>query len=345
MIDEIEPMTEVEGSAHDAPFRLRALANCGGCAAKSPPELVSLLVATAAATGLTNGDALVGLQPADDAVVYPLNEERALVASIDFFPPVVDDPNDYGTIAAANAVSDIYAMGADAVIALTVCGFPSSVPNSVVTEVNRAAAALVAACGGAVLGGHSIRCAEPVFGLCVIGFVHPGHIWRKSGARDGDVLMLSKPLGTGLLLSSQSPEYLPAAVQVMRETNRVAAAALRSQDSRPHAVTDVTGYGLLGHAGEMALQSGVDLVLEARLLPLLPGALAAAAAGVKTSVHRRDGSNLPNVDPAILAILQDPQTSGGLLAAVSDDRVAELESAGFVRIGVARAGSGRVLVQ
>jgi selenide,water dikinase len=179
----------------------------------------------------------------------------------------------------------------------------------------------------------------------VIGFVHPGHIWRKSGARDGDVLMLSKPLGTGLLLSSQSPEYLPAAVQVMRETNRVAAAALRSQDSRPHAVTDVTGYGLLGHAGEMALQSGVDLVLEARLLPLLPGALAAAAAGVKTSVHRRDGSNLPNVDPAILAILQDPQTSGGLLAAVSDDRVAELESAGFVRIGVARAGSGRVLVQ
>lgn len=337
-------MTEVVESAHDAPFRLRALASCGGCAAKSPPELVSLLVKTAAATNLTSGNALVGLQPADDAVVYPLNEERALVASIDFFPPVVDDPNDYGTIAAANAVSDIYAMGADVVIALTVCGFPSAVPSSVVTEVNRAAAALIAACGGAVLGGHSIRCAEPVFGLCVIGFVHPEHIWRKSGAREGDILMLSKPLGTGLLLSSQSPEYLPGAVQVMRETNRIAAAALRSPESRPHAVTDVTGYGLLGHAGEMALQSGVDLVLETRRLPLLPGALAAAAAGVKTSAHRYARSDLPDVDPTTLAILQDPQTSGGLLAAVPRNRVVALETAGFVRIGVARAGSGRVLV-
>lgn len=338
-------MANVDEPAHDMPFRLRALADCGGCAAKSPPELVSLLIETAAATGLTNRNALVGLQPADDAVVYPLNDERALVASIDFFPPVVDDPNDYGTIAAANAVSDIYAMGADVVIALTVCGFPSVVPNSVVAEVNRAAAALVAACGGAVLGGHSIRCAEPVFGLCVIGFVNPRQIWRKSGALEGDVLVLSKPLGTGLLLSSQSHEYLPAAVQVMRETNHAAAAALRSHDCGPHAVTDVTGYGLLGHAGEMALQSGVDLVLETPLLPILPGAMAAAAAGVRTSAHRRDHLNLPSVDPTILTILQDPQTSGGLLAAVSNNMVADLETAGFVRIGVARAGSGRVHVQ
>jgi len=337
-------MNTIDEPCQTPPVRLRTLANCGGCAAKAPPELVSLLVKTVAANGLASGKALVDLEPADDAVVYPLDDGRALVATIDFFPPVVDDPDDYGTIAAANAVSDIYAMGAEVVIALTVCGFPSVVPNSVVTEVNRAAAALIARCGGAILGGHSIRCAEPVFGLCVIGFVHPKQIWRKSGARDGDVLMLSKPLGTGLLISSKSESPPPAALRSMRETNRAAAAALRSQAPPPHAVTDVTGYGLLGHAGEIARQSGVDLMLETSLIPILPGALQAAAAGTRTLAHGPAKFAVPDADPAMLAILRDPQTSGGLLAAVPRETVAALEAAGLVRIGSVRAGSGEVQV-
>lgn len=339
-----EPLTLIDKPGLQAPIRLRALSGSGGCAAKAPPDLVSRLVETVAATGLTNVQELVGLDPADDAVVYPLADDRALVATVDFFPPLVDDPDDYGTIAAANAVSDIYAMGGEVVIALTVCGFPAVVPDSVVAEVNRAAAALVASCGGAILGGHSIRCAEPVFGLCVIGFLHPGKIWRKSGAQDGDVLMLSKQLGTGLLLSSRSEVHLPAALRVMRATNRAAAEALRSQGHQPHAVTDITGYGLLGHAGEMARQSGVDLVVDTSLLPVLPGALEAAAAGVRTSAHRYLKVGMNEVDPAVLAILQDPQTSGGLLAAVPRESVAALEAAGFKRIGAVRAGSGEVRV-
>jgi len=336
-------------TVHDAPGAgnftgLRALAGCGGCAAKAPAELVALLAGVAAASGRGVAQALVGLDPVDDAVVYPLEAERALVATVDFFPPLVDDPDDYGTIAAANAVSDIYAMGGEVAFALAVSGFPASVPAAVVADVNRAAAALVTACGGAVLGGHSIRCAEPVFGLCVLGFVHPERIWRKSGARVGDVLMLSKPLGTGLLLSSRCATALPAAVLSMRETNRAAAALLRSQGTPPHAVTDITGFGLLGHASEMARQSRVNLHLEAAHLPLLPGAMAAATAGVRTSAHRQATVSVSGVDPVMLALLQDPQTSGGLLASVAPETMPALAAAGWSRIGEVTVGPGEVLV-
>lgn len=337
-------MTREDGQDGNAASGLRALAGCGGCAAKAPPDLVALLAGIAASAANPAGTALVGLDPVDDAVVYPLDEGRALVATVDFFPPLVDDPDDYGTIAAANAVSDVYAMGGEVALALAISGFPAAVPPEVVAKVNRAAAALVASCGGAVLGGHSIRCAEPVFGLCVMGFVHPAKIWRKSGARAGDVLMLSKPLGTGLLLSGRCASGLTAAVRSMRETNRAAAAFLRSQDSPPHAVTDVTGYGLLGHAGEMAQQSGVTLHLHSQSLPLLPGALAAATAGVRTTAHRRSSIQLDGVDAATSAILQDPQTSGGLLAAVDASTAAALETAGWARIGEVTAGSGEVRV-
>jgi selenide,water dikinase len=331
---------------------LSALAGCGGCAAKAPPEVVAMLAGLAAAAGAARvadpaavgGSALVGLDPADDAVVYPLEEGRALVATVDFFPPLVDDPADYGTIAAANAVSDVYAMGGEVAFALAISGFPAVVPSSVVAEVNRAAAMLVARCGGAVLGGHSIRCAEPVFGLCVLGFVHPQRIWRKAGAQVGDVLMLSKPLGTGLLLSAKREEWLPQAIRTMRETNQAAAHMLKTLAVPPKAVTDITGYGLLGHASEMAERSGVTLRLNAQGLPLLPGVLEVVAAGVRTSAHRTAKIPAPAVDPVTLAILQDPQTSGGLLVAVSPEAVAPLLAAGWANVGEVVAGPAGVVV-
>jgi selenide,water dikinase len=327
---------------------LRALAGCGGCAAKAPPEMVALLAGLAAASGGGAG-LLVGLAPPDDAAVYALDEQRALVATVDFFPPIVDDPETFGAVAAANAVSDVYAMGGAVALALAVSGFPEAVPAEVIASVNRAAAALVADCGGTLAGGHSIRCKEPVFGLCVLGFVHPASIWRKAGARPGDLLVLSKPLGTGILLSSGDAGAAGTAVQSMRRTNRQAAAALQALAGGPHAVTDVSGYGLLGHAREMATRSGVTLRLDADAVPLLDGALALARAGVRTSMHRRRAAAddlAPRaagaVDPATLALLQDPQTSGGLLAAVAPTDAEVLRQAGFHVIGSVLAGDASV---
>ena len=283
------------------------------------------------------GNVLVGLTPRDDAAVVGLDAERALIATVDFFPPIVDDPADYGAIAAANAVSDIYAMGGKVAFALAVSGFPESVPREIVLAVARAARDVVNDCGGVVLGGHSIRCAEPVFGLCVIGFAHPARFWRKAGAKPGDRLVLSKPLGTGLLVSADVPAGVATAVAAMRVTNRRAAAELEKLVIPPRAVTDVSGYGLIGHAREVAEQSGVVLRIVAERVPLLPGALAAARAGVRTTAHR--GTQAP-----LAALLDDPQTSGGLLAAVAPESVAALLAAGYAEIGEVVAGQAAVAV-
>lgn len=291
----------------------------------------------------------VGLSPPDDAAVYLLDDDRALVATVDFFPPIVDEPSDYGSIAAANALSDVYAMGGSVAFALVVSGFPEIVPAEVALAVNRAAAEVVSRAGGAVIGGHSIRCAEPVFGLSVLGFVHPNRIWRKSGARPGDAIVLSKPIGTGILLSSGRRDAESVAVASMRATNAAAATALQALPAPPHAVTDVSGYGLVGHAREMALQSHVTFRLRPSLVPWLPGAEAAAASGVRTSAHRRtDRVQAAGWDTTISAahraLLEDPQTSGGLLAAVEPGCVRRLEGAGFVRIGEVEAGEPGVVV-
>lgn len=327
---------------------LRSLAHCGGCAAKASPETVALLAQVAAAAG-AEPKALVGLSPCDDAAVYALDAERALIATADFFPPLVDDPADYGAIAAANAVSDVYAMGGRVAFALALSGFPKSVPMAVLEQVAAAATAVMRECGGLVLGGHSIRCAEPVFGLCVLGFVHPAQIWRKGGALAGDVLMLSKPLGTGLLVSANRPDLLGAAVASMRTTNRAAADALRALPTAPHAVTDVSGFGLLGHLCEMAQQSGMTAVLEAQRVPCLPGVLQVASSGVRTSAHGQAPlagavEFEAGVPCDLRAVLADPQTSGGLLAAVTSADAQLLARQGFVRIGTMAAGPARVFV-
>ncbi len=335
-----------------SPFAgLLALAGCGGCAAKAPPDLVALLAGAAAAGAPTDADLLVGLAPADDAAVWQLDDERALVATVDFFPPLVDDPADYGAVAAANAISDVYAMGGEPAFALAISGFPDDVPPATIETVARAAAAVVAESGGVVIGGHSIRCREPVFGLCALGFVHPQRIWRKGGARPGDVLVLSKPLGTGVLVSSRRADAARTAIASMRTTNRRAAAALRAARRPPSAVTDVTGFGLAGHAAEMAAASGVELRIDAARVPLLDHAREIASAGVRTSAHRRATREAAapvrfaeRVPEELQALARDPQTSGGLLAAVAPEDVAGLAGAGFVAIGEVRRGAAAVTV-
>ncbi len=216
---------------------------------------------------------LVGLSPADDAVVYKLDDERALVFTLDFFPPLVDDPALFGRIAATNALNDVFAMGGSPLLALSIAAFPESLPNETLAAIFGAADEQVRAAGGILAGGHTLRDDEPKYGLAVVGTVHPDGFWPKSGARPGDALFLTKPLGTGMLLHAaragrRHEEGLDAATRSMTLLSREAADVLRPFE--PNAVTDVTGFGLLGHAHEMAERSGVRIELDAREPAALP---------------------------------------------------------------------------
>jgi selenide,water dikinase len=319
-------------------LKLTEWTTCGGCAAKwgAAPlaELVRALSANAP-------DLLVGLAPFDDAAVYRLTDDLALVSTTDFFPPLVDDPADFGAIAAANACSDVFAMGGRVTLALNISAFPERLPAEAVAAILSAAAAVVAEAGGVVAGGHTIRSEEPIFGLAVQGLVHPDRIWTKAGARPGDVLALSKPIGTGIVLAGGSDDAKAAAIARMRMLNRAAAESLSDDDGGPHAVTDVTGFGLFGHAWEMAERSGAVLRLDAARIPLYDGALAAAEAGTRTGGDARNRVHLDGrvaigagVSAAMEALCYDPQTSGGLLAALPADRVPP----GFTVIGGVDAG-------
>jgi selenide,water dikinase len=320
-------------------LRLTEWTSCGGCAAKwgaSPLDGLVKTLAGAAAPGL-----LVGLAPFDDAAVYRLDDETAVVSTTDFFPPLVDDPADFGAIAAANACSDVYAMGGRVLLALNIAAFPENMPVEAVSEILSAAAEVVAEAGGVVAGGHTIRSEEPIFGLAVQGLVHPDRVWVKGGAQVGDVLTLSKPIGTGILLAGGGEDDKAAAIAHMRRLNRVAADQLRSLPEPPHAVTDVTGFGLLGHAWEIAERSGVAIELDGDAIPFYPGALETAEAGVRTGGDARnrehlEGHVLSDAPPAVEALAFDPQTSGGLLAAVSPQAAGGLwETVGRVVAGPA----------
>jgi selenide,water dikinase len=332
-------MSTVEG--------LTSLAKAGGCAAKySAARLEELL------SGIVPPDArdlLVGLDPADDAAVYRLDEQTALVFTVDFFPPVVDDARTFGWIAAANALNDVFAMGGRPLLALSVTAFPEELPVAVLGEVLAGAADATRQAGAILAGGHTIRDDEPKYGLAVVGTVHPDGIWRKSGAQPGDVVLLTKALGTGLVLQAardgQAPDgALDAAVAAMCELDRDAADALRS--FAPNAVTDVTGFGLLGHAHETAARSGVRIVLDAEALPALPGALELARAGVRTGGDRRNREYAgPHVEsaapPELEALAYDPQTAGGLLVTLPADRRPVLEAT-FAGAGLPLHVVGRV---
>jgi selenide,water dikinase len=330
---------------HDVTIRLTEWTTCGGCAAKWGASPLDSLVTTLAAGGGPD-DLLVGLTPFDDAAVYRISDDIAVVSTTDFFPPLVDDPGDFGAVAAANACSDVFAMGGRVAFALNISAFPERMPVEAVAAVLAAAAETVAAAGGVIAGGHTIRSEEPIFGLAVQGFVHPDRVWTKGGARPGDVLVLSKPLGTGIVLAGGSVDEKARAVARMRELNRAAAEALGDlPDGGPHGVTDVTGFGLLGHGWEMAERSHARLEVDASALPLYEGALQAAEAGTRTGGDGRNRAHLagkvdvaPDVPAAIEALAFDPQTSGGLLAAVEPRDVGALERAGFVAIGRVVAG-------
>jgi selenide,water dikinase len=317
-------------------LKLTEWTSCGGCAAKWGAAPLNALVRELAAS---SPDLLVGLAPFDDAAVLRLTDDLALVSTTDFFPPLVDDPADFGAIAAANACSDVFAMGARVVLALNISAFPERLPVEAVAAVLAAAAEVVAEAGGVVAGGHTIRSEEPIFGLAVQGLVHPDRIWTKAGARSGDAVVVSKPLGTGILLAGGGADDKAAAIVRMRQLNRGAAEALSALGAgAAHAVTDVTGFGLLGHAWEMAERSGASLRLDASALPLYDGALAAAEAGVRTGGDPRNRSHLEShvtsTAPAALeALVYDPQTSGGLLAAVAPSDAERLAEAGFTTIG------------
>jgi selenide,water dikinase len=336
--------------------KLTSLAKSGGCAAKySAARLEELL------RGFVPAEAenlLVGLAPADDAAVYRLDDERALVFTVDFFPPVVDDPGDYGAIAATNALNDVFAMGGTPLLALSIAAFPESLPNETVAAVFAAADEVVRSAGAILAGGHTLRDDEPKYGLAVVGTVHPDGIWQKSTARAGDALYLTKPLGTGLVLhalreGAAPPESIDEAVRWMRTLNRDAADALRP--FAPNAVTDVTGFGLLGHAHELAERSGVRVRLDAAALPALDGALERAREGIRTGGDRRNrdfaGAHVAvaGVADEVLALAYDPQTAGGLLVALPAEQGAVLEAAFrsrdlfLRRVGSVEAGAGLVL--
>ena len=254
----------------------------------------------------------------------------------DFFAPLVDDPYAYGAIAAANAMSDVYAMGGEVVLALNIAAFPDDLPASVVAEILRGGADKVTEAGGIVAGGHTIIDAEPKFGLCVMGLVHPARVLMKGGARPGDALFLTKPLGTGIVTTAAkqdaaAPEHLEAAIESMTRLNRHASHVAREAGAR--ALTDVTGYSLLGHGYEMATAGGVAFRFEASRVPLLPGALDYAERGILTGGAARNRQYLAGkvrvateMSEPLEHVLFDPQTSGGLLFAVPTDRAGEVES-------------------
>ncbi len=282
---------------------------------------------------------LIGLKTGDDAAVYQLDAERALVQTVDFFPPVVDDPYTYGAIAAANAMSDVYAMGGEVILALNIAAFPDNLPADVLVAIFQGGAAKVAEGGGIVAGGHTITDKEPKYGLSVTGLVHPARIITKGGVRPGDALFLTKPLGTGVITTAlknqaAAPEHAQAATESMLRLNRLAAQIAGECGVRGG--TDITGFGLLGHASEMAVAAGVGFHLIAGQMPLLPGALRYAQEGhwpggmwrnrqyVLGSDEGRAGQ-LARVDEAVpeemVRLLCDPETSGGLLLAVPGEQV------------------------
>ena len=277
---------------------------------------------------------LVGFDESDDAAVYRVSDDIAMVQTVDFFPPVVDDPYTFGQIAAANALSDVYAMGGVPKLAMNLLAFPSCLPLEAVGEILAGGASKVAEAGAVIAGGHSIEDPEPKYGLCVTGLVHPDRVLTNSGAKEGDILVLTKPLGTGILTTAAKAELLEERdyremVAVMTALNRAAAEA--AVPLRPNACTDITGFGLMGHAKELAEGSGLTVELWPSRVPILPKALELARDGIiPAGAYRNLDFAGPEVETAgefpqeVLDCLYDPQTAGGLLVSIPEDRAEEL---------------------
>jgi selenide,water dikinase len=326
--------------------RLTSLSHGGGCGCKIAPGVLSDILKSTHAMPLPK-ELLVGIETADDAAVYKLNDEQALIATTDFFMPIVDDPFDFGRIAATNAISDVYAMGGTPIMALALVGMPVNVLSTqTIGRILEGGASVCQAAGIPIAGGHTIDSVEPIYGLVALGLVHPSRIKRNADARPGDVLVLGKPLGVGVLSAALKKNALPPEGYA-----RMIATTTRLNTPGPelaalpgvHALTDVTGFGLAGHALEMARGSGCTVQIDWRHVPLLAGVRALAAQGMVTGASGRNWAGygqdvqLPaGFEAPDQALLTDPQTSGGLLVACSPDSVAEV-LATFARHGFDQA--------
>lgn len=324
------------------PIKLTSLSSKGGCGCKiGPTDLANVLRNLPSRTA--NPNVLVGLDTSDDAGVYKLNDNTAIVQTTDFFTPIVNDPYDFGQVAAANAISDVYAMGGKPITALNIVAFPiSTLDNQILSDILKGAGDKLEEAGAALVGGHSIDDPEPKFGLAVTGVVHPDHVWTNTGAKPGDKLILTKPIGVGILTTSIKNNLLTAdetkhVTEVMTTLNKTASEAL--QDYHVHASTDVTGFGLLGHASEMAAGSDVGITINHQSVPVLPRVKELAQdgsvpGGTKNNYdHLRDTVTYPDeMDQIDRWILCDAVTSGGLLVSVqaseADDIITLLRKKG-----------------
>jgi len=353
-------MTAIAPEASPQAVRLTSLAHGGGCGCKLAPAVLQSILKGMPATAAFS-DLMVGTATSDDAAVWRLNDTQALVATTDFFMPVVDDPFDFGRIAATNALSDVYAMGGKPILALAIVGMPvDRLPAETIRAILEGGAAVCAQAGVPVAGGHSIDSVEPIYGLVALGLVHPDKVLTNRAARAGDVLILTKPLGVGVLSAAFKQEKLDAAgyaALIASTTQLNAVGAELNGIAGVHAVTDVTGFGLLGHLLEVCRGSGLAAEATADP-PLLAGAEALAKAGVRTGASTRNWASYgAEVDlPPGLAdwkrdLLTDPQTSGGLLIAVAPEAAEQVlalaRGRGFARaavVGRMSVGAPRVRV-
>ena len=344
------------------PIRLTQFSHGGGCGCKIAPAVLSDLLADTPVRALPK-ELLVGIESSDDAAVYQLNDSQAIVATTDFFTPIVDDPFDFGRIAATNAISDIYAMGAQPIFALAVVGMPlEKMPLDVIRRILAGGESVCAGVGIPVAGGHSIDTLEPIYGLVALGVVHPKEVKRNSGARAGDALVLGKPLGVGILSAALKRGELSQEgyAEMVKWTTKLNTPGTRlAKLAGVHALTDVTGFGLAGHLLEIARGSKLAATIEFDRVPLVAEARAWAEKGVWTGASGRNwaGYGKDVALPAGFAewkqkLLTDPQTSGGLLVscdpAIADEVVAEFRRDGFVdarRIGTMEAGVPRLHVR
>ncbi len=335
----------------ESPLRLTHLSHGGGCGCKiAPAVLENILADTPFAKGLASAhpDLLVGIESSDDAAVWRLNDEQAIVATTDFFMPIVDDPFVFGQIAATNAISDVYAMGGRPLFGLALVGMPiDRLPAETIRAILAGGEAAARAAGMPIAGGHSIDSQEPIYGLVAIGVVHPRRIKKNSAARAGDLLILGKGLGVGIYSAALKKDALPAegyAAMVASTTRLNTPGVELGRIDGVHAMTDVTGFGLLGHALEIARGSGLSVTIEFSRLPLLTGAAELAQAGFVTGASGRNWQSYGHESHLFegcadwqRALLTDPQTSGGLLVAcAAEDAGAVLDL--FQRQGFAQAG-------
>ena len=314
------------------PRRLTAHVKAGGCASKLSPKLLDQVLGKV--PRIPNANVMIGFDTADDAGVYRIAEDLALVQTVDFFTPVVDDPFTFGAIAAANALSDVYAMGGRPISALSIVAFPADGDLDDLAAIMCGGVEKMREAGCAILGGHSVNDGEIKFGYAVTGLVHPDHVKPNAGAREGDALIFTKALGTGVIATAlkrglASAESVAAAEASMLTLNRAVCEAMLQFDV--HGCTDVSGFGLMGHAREMALASNVTLEIESTSLRVLPGALEAIAAGaIPGGLHNnRDFASCiveerGLIDPALVTLFYDPQTSGGLLISLAGDEAETL---------------------